>query len=278
MAGPHRWNAQVPSGWVAGSFDTTLLPGNNETVIFGSWAQGDVISDLDQTIYDYDALQIQDGYFGRLGNHGSPLIVSADYILHRGRGTLHFQQGSSTTDLIIIDSENKVNAAYISGTSISRLRLLKGKTKLLVGSESITDIEVSYRNDPINDVILDATGLATAKPIITDLRIDGGTVLLHRPLCENLIVTNGLLRVFQFGQTTSPQFTYQTGGRVVWTAGSSAGAWTWHTPEYHLIGGTLDLSEGGQKTITSLYIYGNGTLYDPNNNLTAASTVIQMSP
>lgn len=278
MAGPHRWIATTPSGWAAASFDTGLLPGNDETVIFGSWAQGDVISDLDQTAVDLDALQVQDGYFGRIGNHGNPLIISADLIIHRGRGTLHFQQGSSTTDLIIIDSDNKVNAAYISGADISRLRLLKGKTKLLVGIENVTDIEVSYRNDPQNDVILDALGLANAKPIVADLRMDGGTVFFHRPLIENIVVADGVLRVFYHQNTTSPQFTYQTGGRVVWTSFFASGATTWQTPEYHLLGGMLDISEGGQKTFTSLYVYKNGTLYDPNNNLTAASGVIQMAP
>lgn len=278
MAGPHRWIATTPSSWVAASFDSNLLPASNEIVRFDGTGQGDVIGGLDQTAVDLDELTISPAYFGQIGNHGAPLIISADLVVHRGRGSLFYQNGAGTTDLLFVDSDNLVDAAFLGGSAFSRVVLLKGRTTLLVGLETLTDLEVSYRTNDIGDVILDARNLATAKPIITDFRQDGGTALFNRPLMENMIVTNGVCRMFHRNQTSSPQFTYQTGGTVVWTAASSAGAFTWPTPDYHLVGGTLDISEGAQKTITSLYVYKNGLLYDPNGNLTSSSTVVQMEP
>ena len=272
----HRWIAQVPSAWAAASFDTNSLPASNDTVIFGSWGQGDVISSLSQTAVDLDLLQIQDSYFGRIGNHGNPLIISADLVIARGRGTLHYQDGNGTTDVMILDSDNLVNAAYIGGNTITRLRVMKGRVKLVTGIGTIADLEVSYRSNIDGDAYVDAGDLGAL--VVTDLRMDGGTLKVFGATIQNFTISAGLLDAYTLS-TSGSTATYQTGGRVRWTDVPPVGlSVAWPTAEYHLMGGTLDISGGGPKTVTTLYQYAGGTLYDPNNNLDATSTIVRMAP
>jgi hypothetical protein len=112
------WIANLDGSWATTTnWSTGSVPVSNDIVIFDSRHNGNVTGGLNQTAVDLDSLHIMAGNTSQIGNNESdPLIISADSVRHYGSGTLFYQDGDGTTDLIRINSPNMVKAAWLSGT------------------------------------------------------------------------------------------------------------------------------------------------------------------
>ena len=273
MAGPHRWIATTPSSWVAGSFDTNLLPASNEIVRFDGSAQGDCIGGLNQTAVDLDLLEVHPSYYGRIGVEGNPLIISADEVILQGRGTTHYQDGDGTTDLMIVDSDNLQQAVKLYSGTFTRVRLLKGRTVLgPLFSTVITDLEVGSRGQPDTDVRLD--GLRSSLSTFTRFRMNAGYVTGIAGISsvgsgQYAMVSGGTWRCG--GLFGNPLLL--SGGLVIWDSlVSSAGATLLQVDPVHIMGGTLDARLGGPKQIDDLYLWPEAQFLYNDDTMTVATT------
>ena len=269
MAGPHRWIKTTPSNWEAASFDTGLLPASTEIVRFDGTAQGDVIGGLDQSAVDLALLQINRTYRGRIGAPGNPLIVSSDLVLASGSGQLNYRDGNGTTDVFIVDSDNLVDAVHLGGTSITRIRVLKGRVDIDADFGGANTLEIGYRNMPDVDANVVANDGLTALFVVNLIMNAGRLTSRNFPYdaaTAQAIIHGGVLTVKQ-GDAVTTGTTYLVGGTLRWNATAPSGVAKSLAGRFYLISGTLDATEGGAKTIDDAFLWG-GTIVDPNGNLT----------
>lgn len=270
MAGPHRWIATTPSNWQASSFDTNLLPASNEVVRFDGTGQGDVIGGLNQTTIDLDLLEVHDNYHGNIGDPGNPLIISADQVIMQGRGTLNYQDGDGTTDLVIVQSDNPVDAMRIMGGTVTRLRANAGRVVLGPSfSNDIDDLELAA---PMSQrVPPSVVSQRTASTGYVRLRMAGGYLERLAPgglTGETSVISGGVWK-FTAG-AGSP--IWLSGGLIQWdTAITSPGVSVLATA-FYISGGTLDARAGGAKAISSLYLDPAGQFLYNDDTMSVTST------
>jgi hypothetical protein len=272
MAGPHRWIATTPSSWVAGSFDTNLLPGNNEKVIFDGTGQGDVVGGLDQSAVDLDLLQVDAGYEGNIGADGGPLIISADEVIYQGLGTLAYKDGNGITDLMIVDSANLQDAVKLSGATITRLRCRMGHTALLGDfTGTIAKLELAPRL--ANSQVVVDVGM-TFGGDVTDMWMQGGTLQGRSPFvglnAHKILISGGL---WDISNGAAGDYFVLDGGTVRWSVPTqSPGVSLAWSGEMHLLSGTLDARAGGSKAITNLYLWETASFFYTNGKMSVSNT------
>jgi hypothetical protein len=279
MAGPHRWIKQTPSSWVAASFDTNLLPGNNEKVIFDGFGQGSVVGGLNQAAVDLDLLQIDEAYTGNIGAVSDPLIISADEVVYQGSGTMHYRDGNGITDLMIVESPNVLQAAVLSGDTITRLRVLNGRVQLVSGfTGTISTLEIAPSGVDTNTYV---EVLPNGFCLISELFMNGGvfdtgnTNVFSLSTCRAMI-NGGLWRTAQGidAVVETDIRLYLFGGTIIWESTDANDQWI---GQLHLIGGTFDARLGGRKTIAALYLWDQADFQYINSKMTINSTV-RMKP
>lgn len=284
MAGPHRWVAQTPSSWVAGSFDTGLLPASNEVVIFDELGQGDVIGGLNQTAVDLDLLRIERGYRGRIGRHGDPLIISADIVTHRGTGTLHYTDGSGITDLMIIDSPNNAEAAFLSGT-IDRLRIIQGRVELMSGISAVSSLEISRADDAIVPPYVTINEGVTAGFVTGWFRMDDGRLEGIMPLdsavptTASAILFGGYWKVTKSEATVNIRAIIGTGGVLdVVIPDATAGTVRQWNGQFDVMGGSWDFRGTSLLDIGDVHVWQNGEVLYNDDASTFIITEVRMKP
>lgn len=274
MAGPHRWIAQTPSSWSAASFDTNLLPANNEKVVFDGTGQGSVIGGLNQAAVDLDLLQVDPEYTGNIGQTGNPLIISADEVVYQGGGSMWYQDGSGITDLMIVESANYIDAVSLSGATITRLRTIDGRVNIL---PNFTGIIAKLEIDPgVSNfgAYVDVFNGSTCS--VTDAYVTGGVlnaneVHLFPGATINVVMLGGIYYTI-YGIEFNANFVV-AGGAVVWSGFSAAaGSTSFWNGNLLLLGGVFDARPGGPKSILNLYQWNNAEFLYVNGKMTVTTT------
>lgn len=153
------------------------VPAANDTAIFPNTTTVPCTPGATQNAIQLTKLHIAKDATYNIGGPGNPLIIGAHTLIHQGTGTLYFQPstvtetGDYTTDpdyVVLVDSDNLVNAMYVSGSGrFRRMRVIKGGVETS-GTTLMTLVEVGYRDNPLTDVNL------TLGYSATTLQIGGG--------------------------------------------------------------------------------------------------------
>lgn len=269
MAGPHRWIAPTPKAITdTTAWDTGVTPGNNEVAIFDGTGQGDCLGGSLAAI-DLDALQVDDAYEGDIGADGNPIIISADVVTYQGRGTMVYQDGNGTTDLMIVDSVNLQDAVKISGATITRMRVLSGRVDFLsTWSGTMTLLELAPRN--FNGVTVDF-GADTTGEVLRVL-MNGGLLkgdIFNGVGSHDAVLTGGTW----IADVTTDGTVVIDGATVIWNSPTtSAGVAILWGGNVHLMSGVLDARQGGNKTLSNLYLWEAGTFLYNDDKMTVTTT------
>lgn len=196
-------------------------------------------------------MTVEKGYLNDIGGSGNPLTVTfSSRLVHRGSGTLWFKDGSSSaTALIVINSDNTTNAAQLdcdsTGGSTTKILVRKGKVTIAGTSNTYGEIEVTYRDSPSTDSVLD---ISSGSVTVTLLKQNAGTIT------SAATVTTAIL---SGGKLT------QTGSTVITTA--------------YIVGGYLLANNNGATTVTTCNLM-QGTLDLKGNSLEKTITTLQRAP
>ena len=240
------WTGAVDGDWGNDGNWSGVEPVTGDDAIFNYTSSTSVTSGVDNDGVNLASLIIHEGYQGDIASTGSPLIITADLVEHRGSGTLYYKNGSTAfpaiTDVFRMNSNNQANAVELDG-QIGQIELIKGNglTKATLNAATIL---VSFRSDQANDVIF-----TMAKTSDTPfLLMGGGRVFCNDDLeatTTGLVVTAGRFTSLSSATVTN---VWQTGGTIAWK--SSAGI----AGTVYAIGGLFDLSQDGRaKTINELH-------------------------
>ncbi len=245
----------------AASWTGATVPVSNDVVIFPSNNSVSVTSNQGgQTAVDLDALIIHPSYNGDIGTSGTPLLISADKVLHEGTGTLYYTDGDGTTDHVIVNSTNRTDAAVFSGTSLSRITALRGKITLDSSLAALALLEVGYftsRSSDANVVIETAAGA------ITDCYMSGGQVDCGAAVTnlyqsagkfiQNEAAVSAITNIYQFGG----QCVYNTDQNITLA---------------NILGGELDFSQNArQLTIALLKVWPGAKVINPTDRITVTA-------
>lgn len=238
-------------------------------MIFNERGRGDVVAGLNQTTVDLDLLDVQEGYDGYIGADGNPLIISANTVLYRGQGSMTYQDGNGTTDLMIVDSSNLQDAVQLTGSTITRLRVRRGKATVLASfTGTFTDVEMASRLGGRGAVVEVAAGANLA---ITNLYLSGGDIFgdINIGLSTLFVVSGGSFET-ALGQSAITASLILTGGSFTWSPVTSnvATVPTW-SGLLQIMAGTFDARLGMSKTMSDVRVWDAGTfLYGPGDSVT----------
>lgn len=276
MAGPHRWIAQTPKVITdTTAWDTGATPGNNEVAIFDGTGQGDCLGGSLAAI-DLDALQVDDAYEGNIGAEGNPIIVSADVVTYQGRGTMAYQDGNGTTDLMIVDSLNLQDAVRISGATITRMRVLSGHVGFLStwsGTMSLLDLAPRNFNGVTVDFGADTTG------DVLRVLMSGGLLKgdVFNGIGAHEVLIGGGTWIADTPGASSSNVVTVSGGTVVWNSPTtSAGVALIWAGDVHIVSGVFDARQGGNKSMSNVYEWAGGSFLYNDDKMTV--TLARMEP
>ena len=210
-------------------------------------------------------LEFARGYKGNIGASGDPLIITGVKIIHKGSGSLWLKDDSDIssdhTGWLIIDADNRVNAATLDGEEMTKISVRKGNVTLQSGLGSVkltTQLDISFRDNPASDAdvtvncaLLASTGLlnmmagkCTTNAAVPIVNVIGG-VLTHSNTNSSVITTAHI------------------GGTGILKYNSTGTMVTCHI----LKGGTLDLLDNNlAKSVTTINLYPGGKLiYNPDS-------------
>jgi len=242
------------------SWTTATVPITGDDVIFPSNNQVSVTSGLSQGAVDLASLVIHPGYGGDVGLTGTHLTISATKVLHEGTGTLFYTDGTGTTDRVIVNSTNKVNAATLSGSLLTRITVIRGKVTLdsALGAVSILESSFFASQSSDADVVIE-TGAGT----ITDLFMNGGQVdcgaavttltqsagkFIHNEAASGAIATIN-----------------QTGGQLVYNDDGNITL-------ANIMGGELDFGQNARTlTIAELKVWPGARVINPTDRITVTA-------
>jgi hypothetical protein len=232
----------------AGNWSPATAPVSNDEAMFDASSTVNVDAGLDQSAVDLDALIVAKGCKINIGTSASPLIISADKVLHEGDGTLYYKDGNGTTDLVIIKGtlQEGAGAAVLDGSSITRLVVAKGLVTIKGTAGSIGTLTIAWIDNVANDakVVLETR---SASQSITTLRMSGGSLDSDWEIAA-LYLTEG--RVFHDSAAGNAiQNIYQLGGSVQYQSSGTIGL-------AELVAGVLDASKSSAATtITDLIVF-----------------------
>lgn len=268
-----RWDGSKDTNWT--DIDNFLeggLPGGAEDVVVLSSAQNSILDNITQPASaKLGNIIIEKGCPKSFGlDATTPFNRSCASILHQGGegSKLFFKDGDQTTDRVIIDSDNVVDAARLDGDTITYVELLKGGIIFADSLTNIAQLIIAYRNaeDDVSLSMEDGVGTittafqlagsVTSRAAITGLYQLGGifsqiknaisALILHGgvhnyDVSDTLILTmltGGLLELNNTGVTkTLTDLWVLPGGHV------NKNALTTITNEYLLPGGKITQEE-----------------------------------
>lgn len=192
--------------WEDANFESGTKPVDGGSLMVPNTV-GVKINGTDQNGINLAYLEFQGGYLFDVGASGNELKLDADKILHAGSGTLYFKSDGAatnvgTTDWVIIDSDNPVNAAELDGDEITRVSVKKGTVTLkpsLGDSVKPAIIDVLYRDNPASDahVIINCDMLTN----VGILRQTGGVCDLKGSVYPAVVCMGGVLNIENEGAT-----------------------------------------------------------------------------
>jgi len=252
------WQSSDGNWGNTASWTGAAVPVSNDIVIFPENNAVSVTSGLSQAAVDLDALITKPGYIGNIGSSGTHLSISADRVLHEGSGTLYYTDGDGTTDLVIVNALGNVAAAVFSGTALSRIVLLAGKTTLDASLAALTDLEIGFVNSPQSDAecviengagtitnLLMSGGVVSSSAVITNAHLNAG-ILTQESVAgaiTNLFLAGGICR-------------YKTSTTLVLA---------------QLLAGVLDCREARSLTISTLRVHPGARALVPEDMVTVTA-------
>lgn len=248
MAKTTNWQGGVSTDPDVAANWSNGVPVATDTAVCVRTANRSIIPTSSWTGRQLAKLKLNAGFRFNVGDVDNPLIVGAVEVIHRGLGTLYYE-GSPTqdTDSIIVNADSPRSqvapAAFIAGSGVSRVSASKGAIVLASGLATLDRLELHYRDNPLQDVFVDAVGATTS----TVLLISAGT-LFSTAAYSRVHMAGG-----RFTMTNSNISTLNlSGGTLAFNSdGQIATA--------HLMGGTLDFTANPHEvTIVNLYKYPDG--------------------
>ena len=242
----HIWQSQdgdwsAPASWSSGAVPAGAAPAT-DTVLFTGASQQSVTSGLDNNAVDLVLLRIQPEYTGDIGNEHNPLKISADRVIHKGKGTLWYEDGAGVTDVMILNSPAGRGTIVLMGGNVGRAQIVQGK--MICGSSMGTILKLGM-----------STRLASLRThsgagLINALFMADGQVVLSSSVFMDM--HGG--RVYITGNAPSITLWRQSGGITV---DLSQGA---TLTNFLLLGGIYDTTQQiqGTRTITDAYIWPKG--------------------
>lgn len=248
MAKTTNWQGGVSTDPDIAANWSNGVPVATDTAICVRTANRSIIPTSSWTAERLAKLKLNEGFRFDVGDVGNPLIVGAIEVIHRGSGSL-FYEGSPTqaTDSIIINADTprgrSNGAAFIAGSGVLRVSASKGHIILAAGLATLDRLELHYRDNPLEDVFVDAVGATTSTVLLiaagmlvstaaySNVEMSGGTFVQENSDIGTLNLSGGTL-------------TFNTDGQIA-TA--------------HLTGGTLDFTENPHEVLLrNLYKYPDG--------------------
>lgn len=221
--------------------DKALFVGNNA-------AEQSAVLNLNQALVDIDVLLIGEGFLGDVGTPGDSVIISANRLVHLGKGTLYFDNDGisspDTTDELIVAHTGLtgVLAASIKGGKITTIAVARGLVEI-ADTDATTLLVLSHTGNPGTDAVV---RLAKTSAAITDVKMAGGTLTVNGAAdVTNFFVTNATLVNESTALASSTLRLFS--GLVDWNSGVTI-------VRAELYGGLLDFTRSTQeKVITKLF-------------------------
>ncbi|MHC4621804.1 MAG: hypothetical protein ACYTEQ_29030 [Planctomycetota bacterium] len=258
------WNyyrADVLDGlWAAGNFSLGAIPVDlvTEQVYFPPGVQV-AVAGTNQAGVEVGDLRIAPGMRFGVGTSGSPLIISADLLVHEGDGTLYFQDGGDVryTTHCIINSPNGTLAAYLNGNTITNITVVAGAVTCAstLGSTA----------KPSRIIVGSAASPYPANVTVDCTMAASGTIF---QLSGVITANDDIPLVYQMGGEYYQKLgtggtIYLKGGRYCYMVPSASGTLT---AAYVYPGGVLDCTKVPvPQVITDIYLWPDGTfIRDPD--------------
>jgi hypothetical protein len=176
----------------AGNWAPSGKPVKNDDVFFVASNNSPVTAGLDQSGgagLHLNLIQTERGFTSKIGVSGSPLIITANRVVHRGEGEFWYKDGTGTElqwtrEILIASPTVSGNAAVLDGAAIERVLLRRGRTQIAGSTGPIARLELGFQGNPASDVICDiASGagaigrliLNAAQELVTDCAIGFAT-------------------------------------------------------------------------------------------------------
>lgn len=149
MAKTTSWAGGISGDWGVAANWTNGVPAAGDTVIFPSTATRDVTAGLAQGAIDLLLLRVVNGCPVNIGLPGSPLVIAAEKVVHRGSGTFYFQTSQNLLgDEVIVNSPNLTGAMYLSAIDAARklFRVLcvRGRLVIEASLDELSTLMTSY--------------------------------------------------------------------------------------------------------------------------------------
>jgi hypothetical protein len=123
------WQSQDGNWNNTQSWDRGATPAAGNDIIFPNNNRQSVTAGLDQSATGkFGSIVIHRGFGGSLGTAVNPLIASAASVLHRGSGTLHYKDGGNVTDLLTINTDNRLESTLSGFKGSSKVSGLSAAT------------------------------------------------------------------------------------------------------------------------------------------------------
>lgn len=247
------WNG---TGGVPGDLNdaanwSTLVPLASDTIIFPkTTTQGPTTNMSVLSALNFTLILVEDGATYDIGAAGSALECSADKIVHKGQGAFHFKDngGASITDIVVVDSPNRVNAFNLDGSNCSLLVNLRGKTNVLgtfsaAGAFDVVNGKIASTTDASINVSSGAGTVDTFRGFSGAADISADCTLLELANGADYTQTSGTL-------TTGRVY----GGTARHNTSTTVTLW-------EIYGGTVDyMKNSNNATITKARIFSGGKL------------------
>ena len=229
------WQSQDGDWSNTESWSTGTVPAGVgvDAAIFTGASQHPVVSGLDNDGVALTMLRIQPEYRGDIGNEQNPLKLISTKVVHKGGGTLWYEDGAGTTALMIIDTPAGHPGVVFMGGVITRVQIVRGM--MICGSAA---------------GLITWLGMSTDAAVLHTRRGSGGIAGLHMAAGRASIASD-VVMFMRGGHATIPN-----------DAPSIA---TW----MQLGGTTIDFSQGATLTLLMLL----GGIFDTTKRVQGTRTI-----
>ena len=205
------WTGAASGVWAtAGNWSPAGPPASNDTAEFPASVNAPCTDATGQTLIDLDLLHVLPGHTHDIGGVGAELTISADKILHEGSGTLHFVEGSGTTDLIEVNSPNRVLAMRIAGATSTEVVNIRGKVE-------VTGTVTTFVQTHLTNRVSDAEVTFTTSSTLGTLIASGGVVTINSNNAVTKVQANPGAIVFVGNSANATHTTWENnGGEIVY--------------------------------------------------------------
>lgn len=248
------WAVGTSGDWSnAANWDPGGVPVSGDKVLLPSRTNVAITTGLSQGAVDLDLLFVEDGYTKDIATSSTALTISADKIIHRGKGTLYLAKGTAAIDEIVVahTGSNQNLALSYTGGGTAKLIASKGRISIPTLGDTIGEL-----------IIVDADmTVAGADATITTIWQAGGTLTIGEGInLATAIVSAGVLNAGGDGYEGAGVILHMSGGIVNWD-GLSTDLEAPILDIGNILGGLLNLTRNSlSKTIRTLNLWPDGTI------------------